>query len=416
MRAAAQALRRRGERARLDPRRRPQLRGPRDPRPGPLRRDLPDRRRRREEQPRGAAAGPGADRAAGRRLRLRDRPRRPRPALRHRRHQAAHRAGLDAALHRVPRRPRGDHRLVPRARGLVAPAQGRRRGGVRGPGAVNAVIVGAGGQLGRALRREFPGAVALDRAALDVTDAAAVAAVDWTGVDVVLNAAAWTAVDAAEDPANLAAVRAANVDAVAHLARAADRAGAALVHLSSEYVFDGTHPGPIPEDLPPAPLSVYGRSKADGDARATAVERHWLVRTTWVVGEGGNFVRTMAALADRGVSPSVVDDQIGRPTSARDLAAGIRHLVVSGAPYGTYNLTGDGEPASWADVAALVFTARGRSADDVVRVSTAEYFAGRTGVAPRPLNSVLDLTRIRSTGFRPERWRDGLAQHLAGLS
>ncbi|MGY1724499.1 SDR family oxidoreductase [Blastococcus sp. SYSU DS0533] len=281
---------------------------------------------------------------------------------------------------------------------------------------MNAVIVGAGGQLGRALRREFPGAVALDRAALDVTDAAAVAAFDWAGVDVVLNAAAWTAVDAAEDPANLAAVRAANVDAVGHLARAADRAGAALVHLSSEYVFDGTHPGPIPEDLPPSPLSVYGRSKADGDARATAVERHWLVRTTWVVGDGGNFVRTMAALADRGVSPSVVDDQIGRLTFTADLAAGIRHLVGTGAPYGTYNLTGDGEPVSWADVAALVFTARGRSADDVVRVSTAEYFAGRTGVAPRPLNSVLDLSRIRATGFRPEHWRDGLAHHLAGPS
>ncbi|CCG04944.1 SDR family oxidoreductase [Blastococcus saxobsidens] len=277
---------------------------------------------------------------------------------------------------------------------------------------MNAVIVGAGGQLGRALQREFPAAVALDRAALDVTDAAAVRAYDWSGVDVVLNAAAWTAVDAAEDPANHAAVRAANVDAVGHLAAAADAHGAALVHISSEYVFDGRHDGPIPEDLPPCPLSVYGRSKADGDARATAIERHWLVRTTWVVGEGGNFVRTMASLADRGISPSVVDDQIGRPTDTRDLAAGIRHLVEAGAAYGTYNLTGDGEPGSWADVAALVFTARGRSADDVIPVSTAEYYAGKTGIAPRPLNSVLDLTRIRAAGFRPREWREALAAYL----
>ncbi|MGY2084947.1 SDR family oxidoreductase [Blastococcus sp. SYSU DS0539] len=277
---------------------------------------------------------------------------------------------------------------------------------------MRAVIVGAAGQLGRALQREFPGALALDRAALDVTDAAAVRAFDWTGVDVVLNAAAWTAVDAAEDPANLAAVRAANVDAVWHLAQAADRVGAGLVHLSSEYVFDGTHPGPIPEDAPPSPLSVYGRSKADGDACAVAVERHWLVRTTWVVGEGGNFVRTMAGLADRGISPSVVDDQVGRLTATTDLAAGIRHLVATGAPYGTYNLTGDGEPASWADVAEAVFTARGRSAGDVVRVSTAEYFAGRTGVAPRPLNSVLDLGRIRAAGFAPRDWREALRAYL----
>ncbi|WP_205730158.1 sugar nucleotide-binding protein [Blastococcus sp. TF02-8] len=278
---------------------------------------------------------------------------------------------------------------------------------------MNAVIVGAGGQLGRALRREFPQAVALDRAALDVTDAAAVRGRDWNGVDVILNAAAWTAVDAAEDPANHAAVRAANVEAVGHLAAAAEQHGAALVHISSEYVFDGTHDGPIPEDLPPSPLSVYGRSKADGDARATAIERHWLVRTTWVVGEGGNFVRTMAGLADRGISPSVVDDQIGRLTFAGELAAGIRHLVETHAPYGTYNLTGGGEPASWADVAAAVFAARGRSADDVTRVSTSEYFAGKAGIAPRPLNSVLDLAKLQATGFVTPEWRLSLTEYLA---
>ncbi|MGY1915483.1 SDR family oxidoreductase [Blastococcus sp. SYSU DS0973] len=277
---------------------------------------------------------------------------------------------------------------------------------------MKAVIVGAGGQLGRALRREFPDALALDRAALDVTDAAAVQAFDWSGTDVILNAAAWTAVDAAEDPANAAVVRAANVDAVGHLADAADQHGAALVHLSSEYVYDGTHPGPIPEDLPPSPLSVYGWSKADGDAQAMAVERHWLVRTTWVVGEGSNFVATMAGLADRGISPTVVDDQVGRLTSARDLAAGIRHLVESGAPFGTYNLTNDGEPASWAEVARLVFTVRGRAASDVTPVSTADYFAGKSGIAPRPLNSVLDLARIRGTGFHPPDWRDALRTHL----
>jgi dTDP-4-dehydrorhamnose reductase len=280
---------------------------------------------------------------------------------------------------------------------------------------VNAVIVGAGGQLGRALRREFPDAAALDRAALDVTDATAVAAYDWAGVDVVLNAAAWTAVDAAEDPANRDAVRAVNVDAVGHLAEAAEKHDFALVHVSSEYVFDGTHEGPIPEDLPPSPLSAYGRSKADGDARATAIERHWLLRTTWLVGEGGNFVATMAGLADRGSSPAVVDDQIGRLTFASDLAAGIRHLVETGAPYGTYNLTGDGEPASWADVAAAVFTARGRSADDVTRMSTTEYFAGKTGIATRPLNSMLDLAKIKAVGFRPRDWRNALARYLTSL-
>jgi dTDP-4-dehydrorhamnose reductase len=279
---------------------------------------------------------------------------------------------------------------------------------------VRAVILGANGQLGRALRLQFPDAVALDRAALDVTDADAVAAYDWSSVDVVLNAAAWTAVDAAEDPANLAAVRAANVEAVGHLADAATTHGFTLVHVSSEYVFDGRHKGPMPEDLEPSPLSVYGRSKADGDREAAKTERHYLIRTTWVVGDGSNFVRTMTSLADRGIAPSVVDDQVGRPTFATDLAGGIAHLLGTGAPFGTYNLTCDGEPASWAEVAEAVFEARGRRSDDVTRVSTAEYFAGTPTAAVRPLNSVLDLSKITATGFRPRDWRAALVEYLAG--
>jgi dTDP-4-dehydrorhamnose reductase len=279
---------------------------------------------------------------------------------------------------------------------------------------VRAVILGANGQLGRALRVQFPDAVALDRAALDVAHADAVAAYDWSGVDVVLNAVAWTAVDAAEDPANLAAVRAANVEAVGHLAAAATEHGFTLVHVSSEYVFDGRHDGPIPEDLAPSPLSVYGRSKADGDRYAEKTERHYLIRTTWVVGDGNNFVRTMTSLADRGIAPSVVDDQVGRPTFTTDLAAGIAHLLGTGAPFGTYNLTCDGEPASWADLAEAVFEARGRRSDDVTRVSTAEYFAGIPTAAVRPLNSVLDLSKITATGFRPRDWRAALAEYLAG--
>jgi dTDP-4-dehydrorhamnose 3,5-epimerase len=280
---------------------------------------------------------------------------------------------------------------------------------------VTTVIVGANGQLGRALQREFPDAVALDRSKLDVTDAGAVRDYRWADVDVVLNAAAWTAVDAAEDPSNLDAVRAANVDAVGHLARAVRTSGAALVHISSEYVFDGSFEGPIPEDAPPHPLSVYGQSKADGDVQATAVTKHYLVRPTWVVGDGGNFVRTMAGLADRGVSPTVVDDQIGRPTFTADLAAGIAHLLRTRAPYGTYNLTGSGDPVSWADVAAAVFAARSRSADDVGRTSTEKYFADKPRAAVRPLNGVLDLSKITAAGFTPRDWRVALAEYLDTL-
>ncbi|MGY1671014.1 SDR family oxidoreductase [Geodermatophilus sp. SYSU D00710] len=279
---------------------------------------------------------------------------------------------------------------------------------------MTAVVLGARGQVGRALTRRFPGARALDRTALDLADPAAVAAHDWSGVDLLLNAAAYTQVDAAEDPAELPLVRAVNVDGVGALARVARDRGATLVHFSSEYVFDGSARGPIPEDAPVRPLSVYGRSKADGDRLVTAVDRHLLVRTTWVVGEGRNFVRTMADLADRGVSPSVVDDQVGRLTFAEDLAAAVGCLLEAGAS-GTYNVTCAGPPASWADVAEVVFAARGRDPRDVRRVGTAEYLADKPGAAPRPLNSVLDLARLEATGFRPRDWRTALDAYLSEL-
>ncbi len=277
------------------------------------------------------------------------------------------------------------------------------------------VVLGAGGQVGRALTRRFPGAEALDRATLDVSDAHAVRHHDWSGVGLLLNAAAYTQVDAAQDPANLAAVRAANVDAVRNLAEVAGRAGATLVHFSTEYVFDGTHPGPMPEDLPTSPLSVYARSKADGDRAASAVDRHYVLRTSWVVGEGQNFVRTMASLADRRVQPAVVADQVGRLTFADDLAAAVAHLVDTGAPYGTYNVTCDGPPSTWADVAEIVFASRGRPRSAVRRVSTAEYFVGRPDAAPRPLNSLLDLGKLTASGFRPRDWEPTLHDYLGTL-
>ncbi|SEP22864.1 SDR family oxidoreductase [Trujillonella endophytica] len=277
------------------------------------------------------------------------------------------------------------------------------------------VVLGASGQVGRALARRHPGAELIDREELDVSDAAAVAGHDWSGVGLLLNAAAWTQVDAAQDPAHADAVRAANVDAVGNLAGVAERTGATLVHFSTEYVFDGTYDGPMPEDLPTAPLSVYGRTKADGDRAAAAVERHYVLRTSWVVGDGGNFVRTMASLADRGVSPAVVDDQVGRLTFADDLAAAVVHLVGAGAPFGTYNVTCEGPPSTWAEIAGLVFAARGRPASAVRPVSTAEYFAEHPDAAPRPLNSHLDLAKLVATGFRPRDWRDALRVYLAAL-
>lgn len=272
------------------------------------------------------------------------------------------------------------------------------------------LVLGANGQVGRALLTALPDAVGLTRAQCDIADPAGV---DWSAFDVVVNAAAYTKVDAAETPQGRVDAWRANASGPAVLAAHARTHGTTLVHLSSEYVFDGTWDGPIPEDAPVAPLGAYGASKAAGDVAVVGVERHYLVRPTWVVGDGTNFVRTMTGLAGRGIEPTVVADQIGRPTFATDIAAAIVHLVTTEAPFGTYHLTGGGEPASWADVARATYALAGRPDLRVTGTSTAEYFADKPGSAPRPLNSVLDLGRVEAAGVVVPDWRERLAEYVS---
>ena len=240
------------------------------------------------------------------------------------------------------------------------------------------------------------------------------AAIDWSAHDVVVNAAAWTDVDGAETPEGRRLAWRANATGPANLAREAVRHDLTLVHISSEYTFDGTIE-PHTEDEAPSPLGVYGQSKAGGDAAVEAVPEHYLVRTSWVVGDGGNFVRTMASLAGRGAAPSVVADQTGRLTFTVDLAAGIIHLLSAGAEYGTYNISGRGPVVSWCDVAGRVYELLGHRPDEVSPVTTAEYFAGREGVAPRPLHSALDLSKIEAAGFIPGDSMERLESYVRAL-
>ncbi len=141
---------------------------------------------------------------------------------------------------------------------------------------------------------------------------------------------------------------------------------------------------------------------------------HYILRTSWVIGDGHNFVKTMASLADRGVQPGVVEDQYGRLTFTDELVRAIAHLLDTGAPYGTYNLSNGGDPMTWAEIARAVYQARGRTAADVRGVTTAEYGAGKA-LAPRPVHSALDLTKITRSGFRPADARARLQEYLAGL-
>ena len=267
------------------------------------------------------------------------------------------------------------------------------------------LVLGAGGQLGRALRRAYadrPSVEFVDRIDVDLTAPGLENVHRWQDYETIVNAAAFTAVDAAETPDGRASAWAANVTGVAALVRIATTHGITLVHVSSDYVFDGAAERPYREDDPVTPLGVYGQTKAAGDQIVATVPRHYVVRTSWVIGEGNNFVRTMLSLAARGIDPAVVDDQRGRLTFTDELSRAIRHLVDGRAPYGTYNVTGSGEIMSWADVAKRVFALAGHDPERVREVSTAEYFADSSGpVAPRPHNSALDLAKIETTGHTP---------------
>ncbi|UUT35747.1 bifunctional dTDP-4-dehydrorhamnose 3,5-epimerase family protein/NAD(P)-dependent oxidoreductase [Microbacterium elymi] len=278
------------------------------------------------------------------------------------------------------------------------------------------LVIGASGQLGRALHAEFGDAAHVEyatRADLDLSSPDLTTARRWREYDTIINAGAYTAVDGAETASGRSDAWAANVTGVAALAQIATDNQLTLVHVSSDYVFDGTLNRPYREDDAISPLGVYGQTKAAGDALVSTVRRHYIVRTSWVIGEGKNFVRTMASLAERGVDPKVVDDQIGRLTFTDDLARGIRHLLTRRAAYGTYNLTGAGQPTSWADVARRVFELTGHDPARVTGVSTEEYFASATApVAPRPRNSLLDLERMEHTGFVPAEADERLRAYL----
>ena len=292
-----------------------------------------------------------------------------------------------------------------------------RLAGVTPIGPKRILITGANGQLGRSLRAELGDAPHIEYATredLDLTSPDLETARRWRDYDTIINAAAYTAVDTAETPTGRRDAWAANVTAVTHLARIATDNGITLVHVSSDYVYDGTSQTPYTETDPIAPLGVYGQTKAAGDQIVATVPHHYIIRTSWVIGDGHNFVRTMASLAERGIDPTVVADQTGRLTFTTDIAAGIRHLVDTGAPHGTYNLTGSGQPTTWYHIARTVYDITGHDPQRVRPVSTTDYFANASGpVAPRPTNSTFDLTKLHTTGFTTPDWRESLALYLS---
>lgn len=281
------------------------------------------------------------------------------------------------------------------------------------------LVVGANGQLGRELVKQLEASgtpyIAATRAELDLARPESWAsAYRWRSLRGIINAAAYTAVDQAETPEGRTDAWAANATGVAALARVADEAGIPLVHVSTDYVFDGSLPlgEEYAEDAPLAPLGVYGQSKAAGEMAVRSVQRHYIVRTSWVMGDGKNFIEIMKSLAERGVNPTVVNDQYGRPTFTDDLAGAILHLLEKNCEFGTYHVSNTGEVVTWADLAKTVFEAVGHSAERVAPVSTAEYFAQAEVFSPRPMNSAMDLSKIVQAGFTPRNHQEALAAYF----
>jgi dTDP-4-dehydrorhamnose reductase len=280
------------------------------------------------------------------------------------------------------------------------------------------LVTGAGGMLGQdlvvLLRERGHEVTATDRDTLDITDPV-VTARAVAGHDIVANCAAYTAVDAAES--DEAAAFAVNAVGPSRLAVAAAAAGARLVHVSTDYVFDGAATAPYDEAAPVAPRSAYGRTKAAGEwAVRAAASDHLIVRTAWLYGARGRcFPKTIVRLARERGSVAVVTDQVGQPTWTADLADLVERLVAVGAPAGTYHGTSSGA-ASWFDFARAAVAAAGLDSA-VVGPTTADAFPAP---AARPAYSVLGHGAMEAVGVAPigpwdERWARAAPEVLAAV-
>jgi dTDP-4-dehydrorhamnose reductase len=272
------------------------------------------------------------------------------------------------------------------------------------------LIIGAKGQLGQALQSKYKNARAVDSDELDITDSEAIERFDWTSIKIILNAAAYTNVDGAETKEGRVSAWQINAKALNNLVRLANAKDITIFHISTDFVFDGSNKMHT-EDENFSPLSAYGASKAAGDIVVLGAKKYYILRTSWVVGEGNNFVRTMIELGKKGVSPSVIEDHIGRLTFTHELVKVIGHIIQNKLEYGTYNCSNSGDPSSWADITKSIFEAAGYNLT-VTGISNETYYSDKPMSAIRPLNSMLKLNKLESSGFVFSNWRDDLVKYV----
>ena len=284
--------------------------------------------------------------------------------------------------------------------------------------ALRPLVIGAAGQLGRALLSRSSTAIGVSRPEIDLAETETLAerlqaVLDANpGVDAVINAAAYTAVDKAESEPDIA--HTVNADAPGIIAAVCAARGLPFIHVSTDYVFDGEAETPMTEDRVTAPISVYGLTKRDGEtAVLDAGGRSAILRTSWVYGStGANFMLTMLRLAQTRDTISVVEDQVGRPTHAGDLAEaclacaeGLR----AGRDGGIYHVSNTGPATNWADFARAIFLLAG-TGTQVVGIPSAAY----PTPAARPRYSVMDTSAFEAAfGHALPDWRDSLVTALA---
>lgn len=276
------------------------------------------------------------------------------------------------------------------------------------------LIIGKTGQLTQSLRELMPGAHSVGRPEFNVADASTHAHIPWSKYKIIINASAYTAVDAAETPDGRKEAWGVNAIGVRNLCAYALQYNAALIHVSTDYVFDGLTPNHS-ETEAVAPLNVYGHSKAAGELAVSLLPKHYIIRTQWLIGAGKNFVRTMYDLGKKGVSPSVVNDQFGRLTFTNSLADFVAYLLEHGHAYGTYHFSNTGAVASWADIAAEVFKIANFESH-VIPVTTEEFKKDRSPFAERPSHCDFNLTKMMSTGFTTRDWQTKLKIYLDSLN
>ena len=251
---------------------------------------------------------------------------------------------------------------------------------------------------------------------LDITDEAAVSRVfAEVKPDAVIHCAAWTAVDIAEDEDKQEKVFAINALGTRYIAEACRRLGCKMMYISTDYVFNGQGETPWQPDCKDyAPLSVYGKTKLEGELAVSGLlEKYYIVRIAWVFGlNGKNFIKTMLSLGQKYDSLRVVCDQIGTPTYTLDLARLLVDMIET-EKYGYYHATNEGGYISWADFAKEIFCQAGMNTQ-VIPVTTAEYGLSK---AARPFNSRLDKSKLVEQGFEPlPTWQDALKRYLKEIT